>query len=232
MRRTSWKYFQLVVKISLVAGKAVLKWRLIDLQIDILGWMRVAWGGGLCQQGMVGRLVWHRVSSSGARLIVSSACAAAVARRLVQQCQHLRPDMASSSRAAACLLLVAVVGVSGGVKSSSSSSNVSQQPPIDTTVLCPDCQRRATPAPPPTHLTPADMHVLRLEAIKTQLLSKLRLQHRPNVSLDLPRQVLLETVLRSGDPSTTSMNGVKPNLSDDDILPVTSEIITFATPGE
>lgn len=164
---------------------------------------------------------------SGARLNFSSAWAAAVARRLVQQCQHLRPDMASSSTAAACLLLVAVVGVTGGGVTSSSNSN---QPLVDTQVLCPDCQRRTVP--PASHLTPADMHVLRLEAIKTQLLSKLRLQHRPNVSLEVPRQVLMETVLRSGEPTSTSMNGVKPDLSDDDILPVTSEIITFATAGE
>lgn len=133
----------------------------------------------------------------------------------------------SSSRVAACLLLLAVVGVSAELRN---SNNVRTARKNDDP--CPLCAHDHPSSA--DSVLPADMHVLRLQAIKSQLLSKLRLQHRPNVSLDVPRKVLLETVQRSGDPSTSfnDLDRGPPEPPPDDVLPVTSEIITFASPGE
>ncbi|XP_018012955.1 inhibin beta chain [Hyalella azteca] len=128
--------------------------------------------------------------------------------------------MASSSKTAAYLLLVAVVGVCAD-QTESDVRTATEAP-------CPQCFHRSQP---PVSLMPADMHALRLTAIKTQLLNKLRLQHRPNVSLDVPRQVLLETLQRSGDQPVTNQLSSENLQDEDDVLPVTSEIITFASPG-
>lgn len=83
---------------------------------------------------------------------------------------------------------------------------------------------------------------LRLEAIKRQILTKLGLRHKPNVTFTLPRDVIMATISRaedgdafmaSRDPyeedySTTSARSNHPDPVDvDDFYGRTSEIITF-----
>lgn len=83
---------------------------------------------------------------------------------------------------------------------------------------------------------------LRLEAIKRQILTKLGLRHKPNVTFTLPREVIMATISRAEDGdafmsnrdpyeedySTTSArsNNVDP-VDVDDFYGRTSEIITF-----
>ncbi|KAF2346311.1 hypothetical protein FHG87_022933, partial [Trinorchestia longiramus] len=129
--------------------------------------------------------------------------------------------MASSSKEAAFLLLLAVVGTYGSFMNNDVRT-ATEDP-------CPQCTHNS---PPPGSKLPAEMHMMRLNAIKIQLLNKLRLQHRPNVSLDVPRQVLLETVQRLGDSSVANQKDKSHlNLPPEEVFPVTSEIITFSAPG-
>lgn len=86
---------------------------------------------------------------------------------------------------------------------------------------------------------------LRLEAIKRQILSKLGLKHKPNVTHSLPREVIMETLSRAEDNSdffrnsyseenisTTSARTAAVDNSDfDDFYGRTSEIISFAEQG-
>ena len=70
--------------------------------------------------------------------------------------------------------------------------------------------------------------VLRLEAIKEQILTKLGLSARPNVSGALPRDIVLQTLSRAheGPPLKPP-----PKEAQDEFYSSTSEIITFAEPG-
>lgn len=83
---------------------------------------------------------------------------------------------------------------------------------------------------------------LRLEAIKRQILTKLGMRHKPNVTFTLPREVIMATISRaedgdefltSRDPyeedySTTSARSNNVDAVDvDDFYGRTSEIITF-----
>lgn len=72
---------------------------------------------------------------------------------------------------------------------------------------------------------------LRLEAIKRQILSKLGLAARPNVSsAALPRELVLETVNRA-EEGTTLRPELQTNPPLQDGADETSEIIAFAEPG-
>ncbi|KAG5880852.1 hypothetical protein JTB14_034261 [Gonioctena quinquepunctata] len=87
---------------------------------------------------------------------------------------------------------------------------------------------------------------LRLEAIKKQILQKLGLRHKPNVTHSLPREVILETLYRTEDEDSDFSNYGRPEMSSttsdrsnimetvdvDDFYGRTSEIITFAEEGK
>lgn len=83
---------------------------------------------------------------------------------------------------------------------------------------------------------------IRLEAIKRQILSKLGLRQKPNITHSLPRELILETLSRAEDSevlsgninpdedniSTTSARTTKDETVDaDDFYGKTSEIISF-----
>ncbi|XP_030759633.1 inhibin beta chain-like [Sitophilus oryzae] len=84
---------------------------------------------------------------------------------------------------------------------------------------------------------------LRLEAIKKQILQKLGLTRKPNITHSLPREVVLETLYRAeeGDflrgfqeedfPTTSEKNRNMDTVDVDDFYGRTSEIISFAEQG-
>lgn len=82
---------------------------------------------------------------------------------------------------------------------------------------------------------------LRLEAIKRQILSKLGLRQKPNVTYSLPKEIVLETIYRAEEDSgytkkeeytsTTSMRTNYETVDADDFYGRTSEIISFAEQG-
>lgn len=85
---------------------------------------------------------------------------------------------------------------------------------------------------------------LRLEAIKRQILSKLGLKSKPNVTHTLPREIILETLVRAEDSDVGHFNNIDDRSSStsyrasvletvdvDDFYGRTSEIITFAEKG-
>lgn len=84
---------------------------------------------------------------------------------------------------------------------------------------------------------------LRLEAIKRQILQKLGLRQKPNVTHSLPKEVIWETLYRAGDDdsdflkkfdesfSTTSARSTMETVDVDDFYGRTSEIIAFAEEG-
>lgn len=109
-------------------------------------------------------------------------------------------------------------------------------PPI---ISCPNC------------LYKSDMDIksetdnLRLDAIKRQILSKLGLKHKPNVTHTLPREIILETLVRAEDSDGRNFNNVDEDISTtsyrssiletvdvDDFYGRTSEIISFAEQGK
>ncbi|EFA05600.1 hypothetical protein TcasGA2_TC015806 [Tribolium castaneum] len=87
---------------------------------------------------------------------------------------------------------------------------------------------------------------LRLEAIKRQILSKLGLRHKPNVTYSLPREVIMETLSRAEDNSdffrnfnseenistTSARTSTVETMDFDDFYGRTSEIISFAEQGK
>ncbi|KAH0807644.1 hypothetical protein GEV33_015147 [Tenebrio molitor] len=91
----------------------------------------------------------------------------------------------------------------------------------------------------------AEADGLRLEAIKRQILTKLGLRHKPNVTHSLPKEVIMETLSRAEDNSdflrnsnseenvaTTSARTATAEAMDfDDFYGRTSEIISFAEQG-
>lgn len=90
----------------------------------------------------------------------------------------------------------------------------------------------AAPPPHPHHHHHQQLsdNFVRIEAIKQQILSKLGFRSKPNVSSSIPHEVLLET-MRIVD------GGARPAPHDDaddyeDDIGRTSEIISFAEPGE
>lgn len=87
---------------------------------------------------------------------------------------------------------------------------------------------------------------LRLEAIKTQILSKLGLRQKPNVTHSLPKEVIMQTLYRAEDsqdaftnmsgedvPTTSTRTAAGLETVDvDDFYARTSEIISFAEKGK
>lgn len=86
---------------------------------------------------------------------------------------------------------------------------------------------------------------IRLEAIKRQILSKLGLKKKPTITLPVPRDVIFETLSRAGEyPADSAPQSKSADESadadaeellenePDDFYGRTSEIITFAEPGE
>lgn len=84
------------------------------------------------------------------------------------------------------------------------------------------------------------LETLRIEGIKQQILSKLGLRAKPNVTSSIPREVLLQTLYRSEEDRELLQKQREEQLRsagheqllDDDYYAKTSEIISFAEPGE
>ncbi|KAH1003336.1 hypothetical protein HUJ05_011260 [Dendroctonus ponderosae] len=85
---------------------------------------------------------------------------------------------------------------------------------------------------------------LRLEAIKRQILQKLGLRAKPNVTHSLPKEVVMATLSRAEDgdftgafgenpdfPTTSEKSGNLDTVEADDFYGRTSEIISFAEQG-
>ncbi|XP_045129651.1 inhibin beta chain-like [Portunus trituberculatus] len=106
----------------------------------------------------------------------------------------------------------------------------------------------ARPEPPETHHCPNCVHprsvpdaraleTLRIEGIKQQILSKLGLRAKPNVTSGIPREVLLQTLYRSEEnrellaKQQEEIRSAGEELLEDDYYAKTSEIISFAVPG-
>ncbi|KAK4295261.1 hypothetical protein Pmani_032165 [Petrolisthes manimaculis] len=81
------------------------------------------------------------------------------------------------------------------------------------------------------------LETLRIEGIKQQILSKLGLRAKPNVTSSIPREVLLQTLYRSEEDrellekQQAELHGTDEELVEDDYYAKTSEIISFAEPG-
>lgn len=76
---------------------------------------------------------------------------------------------------------------------------------------------------------------LKLQAIKQQILSKLQMQDRPNITSPLPRKVALEALRQAQGEQQGPGDNLDPGEEDaprDDYYARTSEIIAFAEPGE
>lgn len=86
---------------------------------------------------------------------------------------------------------------------------------------------------------------LRLEAIKRQILSKLGLRQKPNVTHSLPKEVIMQTLYRAEDsrdgftnmsgedlPTTSAKSSGLETVDVDDFYGRTSEIISFAEKGK
>ncbi|KAL3270527.1 hypothetical protein HHI36_021066 [Cryptolaemus montrouzieri] len=109
------------------------------------------------------------------------------------------------------------------------------------TASCPNCVYRSS-----NRNQKVDTDNLRLEVIKKQILSKLGLRNKPNVTYSLPREVVLETLYRAENSeffsmynhdedviSTTSARADAQEQTDvDDFYGRTSEIISFAEQGK
>lgn len=87
-----------------------------------------------------------------------------------------------------------------------------------------------------------NIDVIRLESIKHQILTKLGLKHKPNVTQHYPKQVIIDTIMRAGEKN---FNNDKSHESDlkrdsvqmeepepDDFYGRTREIISFAERGK
>ncbi|XP_021913178.1 inhibin beta A chain isoform X2 [Zootermopsis nevadensis] len=128
-------------------------------------------------------------------------------------------------------------------------------------VTCADCTERHHhhqhhQPPCPNCVQPAEQKrdEIRLETIKRQILSKLGLKEKPNVTSPVPREVILETLYRAeetgghqdgnrgaglvtqhvlyDDDSSPAPSSTRPPESEpDDFYGRTSEIIAFAEPG-
>lgn len=122
---------------------------------------------------------------------------------------------------------------------------------LERAARCPNCVGKGVPV---HQNNPTDTDGLRLEAIKRQILSKLGLRQKPNVTHHLPKEVVMQTLYRAEDSrdffgngsgeaagdgredvtSTTSARsaGGQDQMDVDDFYGRTSEIISFAEKGE
>lgn len=97
---------------------------------------------------------------------------------------------------------------------------------------CPNCVHQRSV---PDNLA---VETLRIEGIKQQILSKLGLRAKPNVTSSIPREVLLQTLYRSEEDRELlekhppQLQPSDEELVEDDYYAKTSEIISFAEPGE
>ncbi|XP_071538797.1 inhibin beta B chain-like isoform X1 [Panulirus ornatus] len=96
---------------------------------------------------------------------------------------------------------------------------------------CPNCvHQRSVP-------DAWSLETLRIEGIKQQILSKLGLRAKPNVTSSIPREVLLQTLYRSEEDrellekQQAQLQTSDEELVEDDYYAKTSEIISFAEPG-
>lgn len=98
---------------------------------------------------------------------------------------------------------------------------------------CPKCNYHARSVPDARALD-----TLRIEGIKQQILSKLGLRAKPNVTSSIPREVLIQTLYRSQEDIELLQQPQVPaqqdeeDLLEDDYYAKTSEIISFAEPGK
>uniref|UniRef100_T1JDG1 TGF-beta family profile domain-containing protein n=1 Tax=Strigamia maritima TaxID=126957 RepID=T1JDG1_STRMM len=124
----------------------------------------------------------------------------------------VRGGVAASTAAAMLMLLTAATSASAAEAEPSK---------------CPHCSQAASEQ----NRQSAD--ALRLEAIKQQILSKLGLRQKPNITWNIPREVILQTLWRADgvrqlllEPGSTP-----PQPETDDYYARTAEIITFAERG-
>lgn len=122
---------------------------------------------------------------------------------------------------------------------------------------CPNCLHKSHHQQSSTTTSKSETDNLRLEAIKRQILSKLGLRQKPNVTHSLPKEVVMQTLYRAEDNrdffenengggkgghhqhqedamlSTTSARTTAAEQMDvDDFYGRTSEIISFAEEGK
>lgn len=122
------------------------------------------------------------------------------------------------------------------------SSQLERIPPLPSD--CPNCIQRDQKRD-----RAQNSDVIRLETIKRQILSKLGLKEKPNITAPVPREVIMETLYRaeetgdqqdgSGsdgrimeDDSAGPASTRAPESEPDDFYGRTSEIIAFAEPGK
>lgn len=122
------------------------------------------------------------------------------------------------------------------------SSQLERIPPLPSD--CPNCIQRDQ-----RRDRTQNSDVIRLETIKRQILSKLGLKEKPNVTAPVPREVIMETLYRAeetGDQQDGSGSDARimdddsagpastraPESEPDDFYGRTSEIIAFAEPGK
>ncbi|XP_068205335.1 inhibin beta B chain-like [Palaemon carinicauda] len=100
---------------------------------------------------------------------------------------------------------------------------------------CPNCVHPRSVALDPR--AQEALETLRIEGIKQQILSKLGLRAKPNVTSNIPREVLIQTLQRSEEDIEVLEKLKSPTdesdeeILDDDYYAKTSEIISFAEPG-
>ncbi|XP_075211119.1 inhibin subunit beta isoform X2 [Lycorma delicatula] len=125
--------------------------------------------------------------------------------------------------------------------------DVSKRSSIPSGTVCPNClshhHHHHGHARGSGFIPGQDKDLLRLEAIKQQILSKLGLATKPNVTSAVSRDVVLKTILRAHETSSSSEEHQQDTLpppssgipsidsEPDDFYGRTSEIIAFAEPG-
>lgn len=104
---------------------------------------------------------------------------------------------------------------------------------------CPNCLHESE-----TERARRETDKLRLEAIKKQILQKLGLKHKPNVTKSLPKEVLMETIFRAEDDDirnfsrdfdrgfSANRNRELEQQNADEFYGRMSELIVFAEEGE
>lgn len=117
-----------------------------------------------------------------------------------------------------------------GVNRSPNNNNNNPHNNNNNSKKCPNCRQSADDAQRQA------TDELRIEVIKQQILSKLGLKQKPNITSSIPREVVLDTLWRADegmDLLNPRIQGNRPKSDNgDDYYARTSEIITFAEPGK